>query len=192
VVLKCLVNRLWPFLQDIISPTRSAFIPGRLITDNALIAFECLYAIQTGSAERSEFCAYNLDMAKAYDRVDWRFLEGVLAKPGFQSRWIRWVMACVTTARYSIRFNGYLLDSFAPTRGLHQGDPLSPYLFLFVADGFSFLIREVIHDGSLRELHICRRAPVISHLLFDDDSLLFFEGSVEQTLVVKSVLDRYE
>jgi hypothetical protein len=74
VVSKCLVNRLRPLLQDIIAPMQSAFIPGRLITDNALIAFECIHAIQTGPVARRKFCAYKLDMAKAYDRVDWRFL----------------------------------------------------------------------------------------------------------------------
>src|SRR5437773_1639886 len=101
-------------------------------------------------------------------------------------------MACVTTVRYSIRFNGHMLDSFTPTRRLRQGDPLSPYLFLFVADGLSCLIRRQIEIGALRDLHICRRALGVSHLLFADDSLLFFEGSVDQALVVKSILDQYE
>jgi hypothetical protein len=179
-------------LQDIIAPTQSAFIPGRLIMDNALIASECIHAIQTGSAARRKFCAYKLDMAKAYDRMDWRFLEGVLAKLGFHSQWVQWVMACITTVRYTIRFNGNMLDSFTPSRGIRQGDPLSPYLFLFVADGLSCLIRKEIESNVLREFHICRRAPGISHLLFADDSLLFFEASVEQATVIKSVLDRYE
>jgi hypothetical protein len=155
VVSKFLVNRLRPLLQDIIAPMQSAFIPGHLITDNALIAFECIHAIQTRPAARRKFCAYKLDMAKAYDRVDWRFLEGVLAKLGFHSQWVQWVMACVTTVRYSIRFNGNMLDSFSPSRGIHQGDPLSPYLFLFVADGISCLIRKEIEMNSLREFHIC-------------------------------------
>jgi hypothetical protein len=166
------VNRLRPFIQDIISPTQSAFVPGRLITDNALMAFECIHSIQTGSAARKKYCAYKLYMAKAYDRVDWRFLEGVLVKLGFHSQWIRWVMACVTTVRYTVRFNGNMLDSFTPSRGIRQGDPLSPYLFLFVADGLSCLIRKEIENNALCELHICRRAPSISHLLFADDSLL--------------------
>jgi hypothetical protein len=70
IISKCLVNRLRPLLHDIISPMQSAFIPGRLITDNAFMAFECFHAIQSNSKERSKFCAYKLDMAKAYDRVD--------------------------------------------------------------------------------------------------------------------------
>ena len=73
VVSKCLVNRLRPILQDIISPNQSAFIPGRLITDNALIAFECLHAIQSSTSASTNFCAYKLDLSKAYDRVDWSF-----------------------------------------------------------------------------------------------------------------------
>jgi hypothetical protein len=94
--------------------------------------------------------------------------------------------------RYSIRFNGNMLDSFTPSRGIRQGDSLSPYLFLFVADDLSCLIRKEIEINSLQEFHICRRAPDISHLLFANDSILFFEAFVEQALVVKSVLDRYE
>jgi hypothetical protein len=85
-----------------------------------------------------------------------------------------------------------MLDSFTPSRGLPQGDPLSPYLFLFVADGLSCLIRKEIEDGALHELNICRRAPGVSHLLFVDDSLLFFEGSMQQAQVIKGILDRYE
>jgi hypothetical protein len=185
VISKCLLNRLRPFLQDIIAPTQNAFIPGRLITDNALMAFECIHSIQTGTSARRRFCAYKLDMAKAYDRVDWRFLEGVLAKLGFHSQWIRWVMACVNTVCYSIHFNGHMLDPFTPTCGIRQGDPLSPYLFLFVADGLSCLIRKEIENNALHELHICRRAPGISRLLFADDRLLFFEATIEHRAIGK-------
>jgi hypothetical protein len=193
VVSKCLVNCLRSLLQDMIAPYQSAFIPGRMITDNALIALECIHAVQGDSASCSKFCSYKLDMAKAYDRVDWVFLEGVLAKLGFHSTWIQWVMACVTTVRYSVCFNGHLLDSFSPTRGLRQGDPLSPYLFLFVADALSSLIKREVDNGALRELKICCRAPGISRLLFADDCLMFFDGSVQQATVVnKTVLDKYE
>jgi ribonuclease HI len=101
-------------------------------------------------------------------------------------------MQCVTTVQYSVRLNGHVLDTFTPTRGLRQGDPLSPYLFLLVADGLSRLIQKDVEDGILSELKICRRAPGMSHLLFADDSLLFFQGSIQQATVVKNILDRYE
>lgn len=89
IVSKCLVNRLRPLLNELISPQQSAFVPGRMITDNAIIAFECLHAIQQGATERNNFCAYKLDLSKAYDRVDWSFLEKVLVRLGFQSEWVQ-------------------------------------------------------------------------------------------------------
>jgi hypothetical protein len=97
VVSKCLVNRLRPMLQDIIGPMQSAFVPGRMVTDNALIAFECLHAIKHGNNSCKKFGAYKLDLTKAYDRMDWGFMEGVMRRLGFQSKWVQWVMVCVTT-----------------------------------------------------------------------------------------------
>ena len=156
VVSKCLVNRLRPILEDIISPNQSAFIPGRMITDNALIAFECIHTINSSRDDRGNFCAYKLDLSKAYDRVDWDFLNNVLLKLGFQSDWVQRVMTCVTSVRYSVRFNGSASPPFSPTRGLRQGDPLSPYLFLFIADGLSQLIHRKVQDNTLLKLKICR------------------------------------
>ena len=113
-----------------------------MITDNALISFECIHAIHTARDERSQFCAYKLDLPKAYDHVDWGFLEKVLLKLGFQSQWVQRIMSCISSVHYTVRFNGVPSASFTPTRGLRQGDPLSPFLFLFVADGFSTLLQK--------------------------------------------------
>ena len=82
IVSKCLVNRLRPLLEELISPNQSAFVPRRMITDNAIIAFECLHLIQQSSTERNNFCAYKLDLSKAYDRVDWSYLEKGVAEAG--------------------------------------------------------------------------------------------------------------
>ena len=192
VISKCLVNRLRPHLDGMVSPTQSAFIPGRLISDNALIAFECMHSLSTLKDGRGEFCAYKLDLAKAYDRVDWNFLKCMLSALGFASGWIKWIMACVTSVKFSVRFNGQLLESFSPSCGIRQGDPISPYLFLFVAEALSLLLQNACTRGSLLEFKVNRQAPGISHLLFADDCLLFFKGSIEQALAIKNIIATYE
>jgi hypothetical protein len=192
VISKCLVNRLRPILGEIISPAQSAFIPGRMITDNAVIAFECIHAIQKGAGDKGDFCAYKLDLSKAYDRVGWGYLKLLLEKLGFHSKWVQWIMTCVSTVRYTVRFIGVPLAPFAPSRGLRQGDPLSPYLFLLVADGLSLILNHFEELGRLEDLKVCRRAPSISHLLFADDSLLFFRATAEQARQVRAAISIFE
>lgn len=191
VVSKCLVNRLRLLLDDLVSPSQSAFVPGRLITDNALLAFECFHHIKKNKNLDNASCAYKLYLSKAYDRVDWSFLEQAMYKLGFTHRWVSWLMTCITTVRYAVKFNGTLLSTFAPTRGLRQGDPLSPFLFLFVADGLSLLLEEQVNQGAISPVKVCRQAPGISHLLFADDTLLFFKENADQATKVKEVLNRY-
>jgi hypothetical protein len=191
IIAKCLVNRLRPILGDLISANQSAFVPGRLITDNAFIAFECLHFMDHNDNVDKNFCAYKLDLSKAYDRVDWGFLRKVMQRMGFAHRWIDWIMECVTTVKYSVKFNGNLLDSFSPSRGLRQGDPLSPFLFLFVADGLSALLQREVQTGAITPIKICRRAPGISHLLFADNSLLFFKAQAHEAVRVRMVLQEY-
>ena len=160
-------------------------MPGRLITDNALLAFECLHFIQHEKNPENSYCAYKLDLSKAYDRIYWGFLKQAMERMGFSHRWVQWIMTCVTTVSYSVKFNGAILDSFAPTRGLRQGDPLSPFLFLFVADGLSAILRKRVASGHITPVRVCRRASGISHLLFADDTLLFFEATRGQAESVK-------
>jgi hypothetical protein len=191
VLAKCMVNRLRPILGELISANQSAFVPGRLITDNALVAFECMHFIEQNVNTNKDYCAYKLDLSKAYDRVDWDFLKKAMQRLGFAPRWVNWIMACVTTVSYKVKFNGTLLDSFSPSRGLRQGDPLSPFLFLFVADGLSALLQKEVENQTIEPVKICRRAPGISHLLFADDTLLFFKAKQEQAHKVKEVLEKY-
>lgn len=192
VVAKCLVSRLRPLLQDIISESQSAFVPGRLITDNALIAFECFHAIHKCTRENQNFCALKLDLSKTYDRVDWGFLNRVMQRMGFGDVWRKWIMACLTSVRYSVRLNGNMTEPFCPTRGLRQGDPLSPYLFLFIADGLSKILERRKVEGLIQPLKVCRAAPGVSHLLFADDSLLFFKANIDQATRIKEALDLFE
>ncbi|KAM2669171.1 hypothetical protein EV2_020673 [Malus domestica] len=95
---------------------------------------------------------------------------------GFHRRWINMVMRCVKTVEFSILINGRPGRAFKPTRGLRHGDPLSPYLFLIISEVLSLVIKRAIQQGYLEGIQISTSRPMLSHLLFADDTLLFSEG----------------
>ena len=111
---------------------------------------------------------------------------------GFHAKWVQLIMACITTTHFSILVNGNPTGYILPTRGPRQGDPLSPYLFLFCAEGLTALLRKAETDGIIRGVAASRGGPCISHLLFADDSLLFCRASVEECQQVISLLKLYK
>lgn len=173
---KVLANRLKPLLHQFISPFQSAFIPGRLISDNSLLAFEIAHFLKRRRYGKFGYGALKLDMSKAYDRVEWPFLEATMLQLGFSSAWVVWIMRCVQTVSYSFILNGDPKGKIIPSRGLRQGDSISPYLFLICAEVLSRLISTAESQESLHGVKICKGAPSISHLFFADDSLIFFQG----------------
>ena len=132
---KVLANRLRVFLDEIISAEQSAFVPGRLITDNVLVAYECTHYLKRKKG-KTVACAIKLDMAKALDRVEWNYLRGIMLRLGFAESFVNTVMRCVTSVAFSVRVNGNLSIPFRLTRGIRQGDPISLIYFSFAQKDF--------------------------------------------------------
>ena len=189
---KVLANRIKRVLPSIINESQSGFVPGRLITDNILVAYECFHYLRKKKKGKEGFMGLKLDMSKAYDRVEWRFLEEMMQKLGFPDVFVRLILECVTTSSFSILLNGQPTRHFRPTRGLRQGDPLSPFLFIICAEGFSTLLRDAEARKEIHGLKIGKKVNAISHLFFADDSLLFTRANEGEAEKILEILTTYE
>ncbi|XP_024160347.1 uncharacterized protein LOC112167549 [Rosa chinensis] len=155
---KVLANRLKKWLPNIVSPLQSAYVPGRLISDNTLVATEVAHFMYKLRSQEEGFFSLKLDISKAYDRLEWTYLQAILTKLGFAPRWVSMVMSCVTSVSYAILVNG----ETSPTFGTFKGLKMSP------------------------------QAPVLHHLFFADDSLLFGAATIRECTVFKGILNIYE
>lgn len=120
------------------------------------------------------------------------FLRDTLLKLGFVDSWVDLVMICVTSVSYSVVHEGCSIGPIIPNRGLWQGDPLSPYLFIICAEGFSNLLLDYVVKGVLHRCKVAQKAPSVSHLFFADDIFIFFKASIQESTIVKECLDLYE
>ena len=192
IISKLLTRRLQPLLDSIISVNQSAFVPGRAISDNVLITHEVLHTLKTSKAEIRCSLAVKTDMSKAYDRLEWEFIGAVLHRMGFHSKVTNWIMQCVSSVTYSFLINGSPRGRVRPSRGIRQGDPLSPYLFILCSEVLSGLCNRAQEDGSLKGIQVARGSPYINHLLFADDTMFFLKSDKNSREALKGILKRYE
>lgn len=166
IISKVLVYRFRQVLDLCIEDTQGAFVPKRQITDNIFVAYEILHSFKRKRGTTKKNFALKLDMSKAYDRIEWVFLEKMMRSMGFGEGWISLIMRCITSVTYTVVINGREGEEFRPQRGLRQGDPLSPYLFLICAEGFSRLITLAKRDGRLFGTRVGRGNVSVSHFFF--------------------------
>ena len=160
--------------------------------DAALIANEVIDSWKK-TGEKGLIC--KLDIEKAYDSVNWQFLMSVMQKIGFGVKWREWIWSCISTVKFSVLINGEPAGFFSSSKGLRQGDPLSPYLFIMGMEVLSALIRRVVEGGCISGCRIRRgrgQALNISHLLFADDAIVFCEAKKDDMTFLSWILCWFE
>ncbi|XP_038972041.1 uncharacterized protein LOC120104629 [Phoenix dactylifera] len=190
VVAKIMVGRMRALLPSLISMEQGAFVGGRSISDNILLAQEMMGDLQRASRRRC-LMAVKLDMERAYDRIRWDFLRCALESFGFHQIWIDWVLGCVQGPSFSILVNGTPSPFFRATMGLRQGCPLSPYLFIICSDVLSRWLHVACEDQGLAAYSPAPGARPISHLLFADDCLLLARARASDACTFQRVLTEY-
>ena len=135
IVSKILIHRIKPLLPRLISPMQAAFLKGRRGSDNVIIAQELIYSLGNRRGKEG-YMVVKIDLEKAYDRLEWSCIRMILIHFGFPENIIKLILSCVATSSTSLLFNGSKLQTFCPSRGIRQGDPISPYLFLLCMEFF--------------------------------------------------------
>ncbi|CAL5444777.1 unnamed protein product [Camellia sinensis] len=186
-----MANRLREVLPVLIDDSQNAFLKGRLVSDNLLLAHELIEFVRHRTKGKKMFFGLKLDMNKTYDRVDWNFLIAILRLMGFTEKWIQLIHQCVSTVSFSVLLNGQPSDYFTPKAGLRQGDPLSPYLFIIVMQALSEGLAHFAHQGICKGIAISRHSPPISHLLFADDCFLFMHFKSEEVWFLQWLLNDF-
>lgn len=165
-ITKIIVNRLRPMLSELVSPNQSSFIPGRTTTDNIIITQEIIHTLRSKKGKIGGM-VLKIDLEKSYDRISWDFIRHTLKEFNLNPIWVNLIMNCVSNVNSSIIWNGEVLPSISVGKGLRQGDPLSPYLFVLCMENLSNMIRIRTQSGDWQGLKASRNSPLspISFLL---------------------------
>ncbi|GJY63033.1 RNA-directed DNA polymerase, eukaryota, reverse transcriptase zinc-binding domain protein [Tanacetum coccineum] len=185
---KVITERIKKFLGKLVSQNQSAFI-NRQIHDNILISQELLKGYGRKSGPKR--VALKIDLQKAYDTVNWSFMEDILKGFGFPERMVNWIMVCVTSTSFSLAVNGKSCGFFRGGRGLRQGDPMSPYLFTLVMEILNLLMIRKIKSNGLFQYHFGCKHLKITHVCFADDLLMFCDEDPDSVKTIKEVIDEF-
>lgn len=169
----------------IIADNQTTFIRGRQILDDILILNETLDEAKKNKIMRIFF---KVDFAKAFDSVVWSYLDRVMEGFAFCDRWRMWIRGCVQSATTSVLVNGSSSGKFSLERGLRQGDPLLPFLFLLAAEGLGLLITKACTKGLLSPAVIGKDKVVLSYLQYADDAVFVCKSGVENVCGIKRIL----
>ncbi|GKV44506.1 hypothetical protein SLEP1_g51682 [Rubroshorea leprosula] len=170
------IKMMWEVLSKIIEEQQMAFIKGRQLVDGVVIANE---VIDEAKRKKKKCSLFKVDFEKAYDRVCWEFIDYMMMRMGFSSTWRKWIQECLKSSSVLVLINGSPTKQFLVNRGIHQGDLLSPFLFLIVAEGLNGLVSSAVEKERYKGVPIGSGDIMVTHLQFADDTVLFREASKE-------------
>lgn len=188
VISKLLAKRLQQVLTKVIPSSQSAFIPGRLLGENVLLAIEIVHGYNRKNIDPRAMM--KLDLRKDFDTVRWDFVLSALRALNCPEMFVNWISQCITTPTFSICINGVSGGFFKSTTCLRQGDPLSPYLFVLAMEVFSSLLRSRFEAGYVH-YHPGTADLHISHLMFADDVMIFFDGGSSSLHGINEALEDF-
>lgn len=187
VVSKVIVNRLKEIIPTVISPNQAGFVPGRSIHEHIVVAQEMVHSMRRLTGRKGAF-AIKVDLPKAYDKLKWSFVSNILREVGLPLCMVKVIEQCMSSVQTNVLWNGVRTSFFSPQRGIRQGDPVSPYLFVLCIAKLSHFISQAVEEGGWKALRAGRRGPLVSHLMFVDDLVLFGEAFERQMDCVLSIL----
>eukprot|EP00253_Pinus_taeda_P015299 PITA_15299 len=188
IISSLMAKRLKPLLEKLISPEQTGFVEGRQILDGLVVTQEVIHSMKT---KKQKGMMMKLDLSKAYDRVSWQYLAEILRSFGFSSRWIRWVLSCISTPNFSVLVNDTPSKTFKASKGIRQGDPISPFLFILAVEGLGKYLKQERVDGNIKGLRLWGNDLPITHQQFVDDIMLFGEPTVREVRNLKKALDLF-
>jgi len=186
---KLLANRIKKVIGKVVDGTQSAFLSNRGLLDSVLVVNEVIDELKR---RKKSGVVVKLDFEKAYDSVSWEFLFYIMRILGFCEKWIQWIRACLESASVSVLVNGSPTKEFKPSRGLRQGDPMTPFLFLIVAQGLAGLVNEAIRKNLLSGIKVGGKKVDVNLLQFDDNTLFVCESKVQNIICIKAILRCFE
>lgn len=190
VISKLLVAKLRPHLDKIISPSQSAFIPNRWIAENQVIVQDVLHSFKTRKTKPG-LMAIKLDLQKAYDGVNWRFIQAILLHLGFNETFTNWILACISSLSFEVLVNKGKAECFKLSKGLRQGDPLSSYLFILGQEVLSRLLDNELRCKNIDEIKTNISGSTITHVMYAVDIVLFSKTSKKNATNLVNILDKY-
>ncbi|GMJ14254.1 hypothetical protein HRI_005094600 [Hibiscus trionum] len=184
---KIIVKRLQPIFPCLIRENQTSFIKERTITDNTIINQEAIHSMRLKKT-KAGWMAIKVDLEKAFDKLCWDFIQDSLEEASIPRSLIRIIMDSITSSSFQVQWNDSLSPVFTPQRGILQGDPISPYLFVITMERLGHLIDTAVADGSWTPFRFIRNGTPLSHLFFADDLIFYAKADMANAQVIDKIL----